>query len=109
MENDGVDEENSYWNPRVMRHREGETGDQYAIHEVYFDDHDIIEGYTADALSPLMPSVSELKAFLVDCLKQDKEEFVMGDLQYTYEKEDLEFWLEYIDAVPIDYNSTSDT
>jgi hypothetical protein len=108
MEDDEADKGISYWQPRVMRHREGESGDQYAIHEVYFDDQDAVETYTEDALSPRMPSVSELKAFLVDCLKQDKEKFVMGDLQYTYEKEDLEFWLEFIDAASIDYDSTRD-
>lgn len=93
----------AYWQPRVMRHQGKEKSDEYAIHEVYFDADDLPVTYTEDSLSSRFASIEALKNFLLACLEKDEEEFVMGDLSYTYVKDHIEFWLEYIDEPPIDY------
>lgn len=77
---------------------------EYAIHEVYFGENRYPVSYTVDALSPRFVSVAGLKECLLGCLQQDKEEFVMGDCSYTYEKSQIEFWLEFIDEPPLCYN-----
>lgn len=92
-----------YWRPRVMRHPGGKEGDTYAIHEVYYDEADTVVTYTEDALTPKEKSVTDLKIYLLGCLAQENEEYVMGDSQYTYTKEDIEFWLRYIDESPINF------
>ena len=93
----------SYWAPRVMRHHSAEGSEEYAIHEVYFSQDDRVVTYTVDALSPREASVEALKGKLLDLVHGGDEEMTLGDLGYTYVREDLEHWLEYVDQPPIDY------
>jgi hypothetical protein len=93
------------WQPRVMRHHQGNEGELYAIHEVYFGKDNTVVTYTEDTLTPKKGSVSELKDFLLSSLNQEKEEFEMGDSRYIYSKEDIELWLNYIDELPINYEN----
>ena len=98
-----MNKEINYWQPRVMRHIGGRKGDEYAIHEVYFDKDDNVVTYTSDALSPLETSVINLKNILLKCLNQVSDEIALGDSQYPYSRKDIEFWLSFIDESPIDY------
>src|SRR4051812_16987433 len=75
---------------RVVRHRL-ETGDEeFAIHEVYFSADGQVQGYTEDALSPHVSSLTELKAVLQSLLELPGEEVLTGDLNYAYEKVAIE-------------------
>lgn len=93
-----------YWQPRVMEHR-CEEKTEYAIHEVYFDENRTPLTFSVDALSPRFETVVGLKDYLQDCLQQDREEFVMGDCSYTYEKSQIEFWLEFMDEQILCYDT----
>jgi hypothetical protein len=97
------DEGDSYWEPRVMRHHTAEGGQEYAIHEVYFDNGGNVNGYTTDALSPREPSIERLRATLVRLLDQGAEEITCGDLGYTYDRGAVEDWLTSLDDPSLDY------
>jgi hypothetical protein len=96
------DKGKKYWEPRVMRHSKG-SSEEYAIHEVYFDEDGNVDGYTMDTLSPVAPSIEALRAALLSLLQQGEEEIVSGELGYTYEREEIEDWLECLNAPAIDY------
>ncbi|MBW3625292.1 MAG: DUF2321 domain-containing protein [Armatimonadetes bacterium] len=82
----------SYCEPRIMRRRT-EAGEEFAIHEVYFDGKGTIIGYTEDALSPREPTVERLKESLLRLMERRGEPITSGDLQYTYDSEDVKEWL----------------
>ena len=44
------------WNHRIVK-----RGDDYGIHEVYYDDDGEVEGLTADAISLVSEDVMELR------------------------------------------------
>lgn len=86
-----------------MRHLK-ETGDEeFAIHEVYFDDLDKVVTYTEAALSPREISVETLKVCLLELLAQSEDGVALGDLGYVYSREDIQLWLEHIETPPIDH------
>ncbi len=49
-----------YWNYRMVR-TDYEQSSSYDIHEVYYDDNDQIEGWSADPLSPSGKTIAWLK------------------------------------------------
>jgi hypothetical protein len=75
-----------HWNYRIIRkyHEESDSS-TYQIHEVYYNDDDIIEGWTQSPVEPIGESLAELrndiqyflKAFqkpvLTECIKNAKE------------------------------------
>jgi hypothetical protein len=76
----------SHWNYRVIRKDQAESDSStYQIHEVYYNDDDIIEGWTQSPVEPMGESLAELrndiqyflKAFqkpvLTECIKNGKE------------------------------------
>ena len=62
------------WNYRVMK-RKNESGEyEFGIYEVYYDENGNIKGWTANALTPVCPSVEDLLCelnLMVDALKED--------------------------------------
>ncbi len=92
-----------YWQPRVMRHSKKESVNEFAIHEVYFSDHDEVVTYTEDALSPRESSVEVLKQSLQMLLAQPGEIIICGDQHYAYTKEEIQNWLNQMDLPMIDY------
>lgn len=92
----------SYFQPRIMAHRRAD-GKEYAIHDVYFNENGHIEGYTVQARSPRETSIEKLRQNLMALMNQDAEEFILGDLGYSYSKDDIQFWLEFIEYPPLDH------
>ncbi len=86
----------------MVRHRLA-VGDEYAVHDVYFDTAGRVVTHSADALSPREASVPDLREairFLIR--KAEGKEVRTGDLGYTYTWEDLETWLACLELPPID-------
>ena len=99
------DEQVTFWQPRVMKHRMPLGGEQFAVHEVYFDGRDgHIKFYSKDAMSPRETSVDRLKSKLLELLDHDEDEFAPGDLGFMHHKDDIRFWLEFIDFPPFVYD-----
>lgn len=94
----------AYFEPRVMRHRKETGEEEYAVHDVYFSDDGRVLRYTRDALSPREPTVEQLRAALVRFLAEGEDAITTGDLNYTYDREDVEDWLKSLEAPPIDYD-----
>jgi len=95
-----------YWQPRVMRHSTNLKKEEYAIHEVYFNINDEVITYTCDALSSREASVELLKTELIKLRDYSTDEIILGDYGYIYDKEDIVFWLEFIDKPVIDFDDT---
>ena len=96
-------DEDSYWQPRVMRHVRDTGEEEFAIHEVYFTAQGDITGYTDDALSMREPTVEKLREKIVQLLQESPDGEVIGDLSYTYHEDDIQLWLSHIDDPVIDY------
>lgn len=92
----------AYYQERVMRHGHGEGG-EVAVHEVLFGEDDSVLGYTEDAVSPRAASVEELAAVLKGLLETEGDEVVCGDLNYTYDKVDIQNWLSCLAHPALDY------
>lgn len=99
MESDRI----AYFEPRVMRHRKGTGDEEYAIHDVYFSEDGRVVRYTLDALTPREPTVEQLKATLARLLEENGAEITTGDLHYTYDREEVEDWLQCTEKPSIDY------
>lgn len=82
----------SHWNYRVIRkyHEESDSS-TYQIHEVYYDDENMIEGWTQSPVEPMGESLAELrndiqyfiKAFqkpvLTEIIKNEKEVLIVNE------------------------------
>ena len=53
------------WNNRILRHK-SESGDWFGIHEVYYDDDKVPNGWTLEPKAPFGETVEEL----IEHLKQ---------------------------------------
>ena len=93
----------SYFEPRVMRHGVGTEGEEFAIHEMFFTEAEEVVTYTEDALSPRAPTVEGLRQALLDLLRSGEAEITAGDLGYSYDREDVEWWLSSTEQQPVDY------
>ncbi len=94
-----------YWDVRAVRHRSPDGVSLYAIHEVYFDGNDKALAMTEDALSACALSVSELKKQIQHLLAKGTGQVRSGDLQYDYDREYVEDWVDACDAPVIDRES----
>jgi hypothetical protein len=95
----------THWQPRVIRHTYSDGRTEYAIHDVYFGENDQVVTYTEDALSPREDSIAALERALSRLWELSAQEPVQsGDLQYDYEREDIQEWLQAISLDPVDYN-----
>jgi hypothetical protein len=99
-----IEASGSYYESRVMRHSRSDGMIEYAIHEVYFAAHGKVTGYTEDALSPRLPSVAALRAWL-DEAAQSAAPVTCGDLGYTYGAAAVVEWRRYLEEEPLDYDS----
>lgn len=104
-----MDERDSYWEPRVMRHHYEDGSEEYAIHEVYFDGNGNVKRYTQDALSPRGPSLDELRDSLVCLIEENAEEVTAGDLGYFYHRTYIEEWIRCLDDPVVDYDLCPET
>jgi hypothetical protein len=89
----------------VMRHRSGNGNVEYAIHEVYFNADDQPVTWTEDALSPRESTLDGLRMKLEairDRMGED-EEVQIGDLDYSYVKEDLDDMMWSFSKLVLDY------
>ena len=59
-----------HWNYRIIRkyHKESDVS-TYHIHEVYYDDENMIEGWTQSPVEPMGESLEELRNDIVHFLK----------------------------------------
>ncbi|TQV88293.1 hypothetical protein [Aliikangiella coralliicola] len=93
-----------YWQPRVVRHTAPNGTELFGIHEIYFKNHgEDVEGVTQDSLSNKFESVELLAKNLRNFINSGEEYIQCGDRNYKYYLQDVERWLEYIDASIIDY------
>jgi hypothetical protein len=98
-----MSDELSYWEPRVMRHREHDGTEEYAIHEVYFNTNQEAVMWTEDSLSAREPSLERLRDALERLLKSGHDEVTTGDLGYTYDREYIQEWLDSLSQPVLDY------
>jgi hypothetical protein len=89
--------------PRAMRHVRKDGSVSYAIHDVGYDESGEPDGWTDDALSPHAATLDELRAVLESLLPADGEKVRCGDLDYEYDPEDVEWWLESMSLPPLEY------
>ena len=86
-----------------MRHRVADGRHEYAIHDVYFDAHGAVEGYTSAARSNRFGSVAELRQWILTTLGSPDNGVTCGDLRDRHSAEHLSHWLKHIDDPVIDY------
>lgn len=97
----------SYFHPNVMLHKRPNGEEEYAVHDVFFNESGDAIDWTIEALSPRMPSVQNLKEELIRLLQEKKHsghEIICGDAGDQTAAADIEFWLEYIDGPPIPWD-----
>ena len=79
----------STWNNRIIRHK-SDSGDWYAIHEVYYDNEGKTTAWTVNAQEPFGESVDELisslKMMLADA-ERSKDDVIDYDSKPEAENE----------------------
>lgn len=79
--------------PRVVRHWDASGHESFAIHEVYLNARGEVATMTVQALSVRTPTVSALQQALLSRVASGNQTFRIGDLNYEYDREDIEDWL----------------
>src|SRR5262245_11878636 len=95
----------SFWRPQVMRHHTEGGGVEYAVHDVYFDDHGRPTSWTEHARSPRLPSVDKLREWIEQRLRVPAEGVSCGDLGYEHRHGDFALWRRHADDAPLDYDA----
>ena len=72
----------SHWNYRIIRkyHKESDSS-TYQIHEVYYDDEKMIEGWTQSPVEPMGESLEELSNDIAHFLKAFEKPVLTESIQ----------------------------